>query len=337
MNDAFFMKRCISLAKKGLGYTYPNPMVGCVIVYKGKIIAEGWHKKAGQSHAEREAILKVDDPSILAQSTLYVNLEPCDHQGKTPPCSDLIVAMKIPRVVIGCLDQNLKVLGKGVKKLKDAGCVVKTGVLEKESKNLNKRFFSFHKNKRPYIILKWAESADGFIAPKDSEGSYWLTSPLSKQRVHQWRSQEQSVMIGVNTALSDNPKLNTRLWVGNHPLPIVIDPNNKLKKMQSAYHLNNKQTFLLNTETCEMGRRGKQISTHEIMSALYQKNLQSVIIEGGSITLQHFIDANLWDEARIFLVKKVLKKGVKAPRFQKDSSSKPNFIEEDQLLTLYRD
>ena len=336
MSDSLFMQRCLSLAEKGLGYTYPNPMVGCVIVHKGKIIAEGWHKKAGENHAEREAILSVKNTHLLAHSSLYVNLEPCDHQGKTPPCSDLIVKMKIPRVVIGCLDQNKKVYGKGLKKLQAAGCEVKTGVLESQCEKLNRRFFSFHQKKRPYVILKWAESADGFIAPKDVNTKYWLTDVLSKQRVHQWRSQEQSVMIGIKTALIDNPKLNTRLWAGNNPTPVIIDPKQKLS--QSGNHLATEKNTInivsINTGAIDTN---KPLDAVGILNRLYEKELQSVIIEGGTKTLQHFIDANLWDEARIFTTKKKLFDGVKAPKIKKKLNYSSTTIKEDSLVTFYRE
>lgn len=337
MNDALFMKRCLRLAKKGLGYTYPNPLVGCVIVHGGKIIAEGWHKKAGRDHAEREAILKVKNPSLLSESTLYVNLEPCDHHGKTPPCSDLIVEMKIPRVIIGCLDQNKKVLGKGLKKLQAAGCEVITGVLESDCQKLNRRFFCFHHKKRPYTILKWAESADGFIAPLKSEKPYWLTDPLSKQRIHQWRSQEQCVMVGVQTVLNDNSKLNTRLWEGNHPLPVVIDPNQRLFQSKKKLHLPKKKILTI-TNFSEGNKKDKKtIKPIEILSKLYQKNMQSVIIEGGAKTLQHFIDAQLWDETRIFITKDVLNCGLEAPKIKKDSIYASTLIKKDTLITLYKD
>ena len=335
MNDAIFMQRCLILAKKGLGYTYPNPLVGCVIVNQGKVIAEGWHKKAGKNHAEREAILKVKDPTLLHNSSLYVNLEPCDHFGKTPPCTDLILEMKIPKVIIGCLDQNKKVLGKGLKKLQEAGCEVKIGVLESECKKLNRRFFSFHQKKRPYIILKWAESVDCFIAPKESPRGYWLTNPLSKQRVHQWRSQEQAIMIGVKTALKDNPKLNTRLWKGNNPLAVVIDPQEKLS--ESKENLNLKSNKFVTISDLDKRLENNLLSGQDILNQLYDKKLQSVIIEGGAKTLQHFIDSNLWDEARIFVIKEKLKSGLKGPKIKRDFIHTSTKIKEDILITLYRD
>ncbi len=338
MNNAFFMERCLVLAKKGLGYTYPNPLVGCVIVYKGKIIAEGWHKNAGSYHAEREAIMKVIDRSLLSKSTLYVNLEPCDHFGKTPPCTDLILEMKIPSVIIGCLDENKIVLGKGIEKLKSNGCRVKSGILKSKCQNINRRFFTFHQKKRPYVILKWSETSDGFIAPKDSGQGYWLSDPLSKQRVHQWRSQEQSIMIGVKTALNDNPKLNTRLWKGKNPLALVIDPHQKLSSCKKRdYNLFNRKFITIRNQNQQKYREQIKITAEEILDQLYDINLQSVIIEGGAKTLQCFIDAGLWDEARIFVTKQKISDGLKGPKIKRESVYDSSKIKEDTLITIYKD
>ena len=337
MNDAAFMERCLFLAKKGLGNTYPNPLVGCVIVYEGKIIAEGWHKKAGGNHAEREAILKIKDQSLLSKSSLFVNLEPCDHYGKTPPCTDLILEMKIPRVIIGCLDQNKRVLGKGLKKLKQAGCEVKIGVLKSKCKKLNRRFFSFHQKKRPYVILKWAESLDGFIAPKENLKKYWLTNPLSKQRVHQWRSQEQSIMIGVQTVLDDNPKLDTRLWNGKNPVPVVIDPSQKLSKIKGDFNLMKKKFITIKNQNSNKNKDQLSIKAQEILDQLFNNSLQSVIIEGGTKTLQNFIDAELWDEVRIFVTKEKLISGLKGPVFKRNANYNSSKISEDTLLTYHKD
>ena len=337
MNDAAFMERCLFLAKKGLGNTYPNPLVGCVIVCEGKIIAEGWHKKAGANHAEREAILKIKDQSLLSKSSLFVNLEPCDHYGKTPPCTDLILEMKIPRVIIGCLDQNKRVLGKGLKKLKQAGCEVKIGVLKSKCKKLNRRFFSFHQKKRPYVILKWAESLDGFIAPKENQKKYWLTNPLSKQRVHQWRSQEQSIMIGVQTVLDDNPKLDTRLWNGKNPVPVVIDPSQKLSKIKGDFNLMKKKFITIKNQNRNKNKDQLSIKAQEILDQLFNNSLQSVIIEGGTKTLQNFIDAELWDEVRIFVTKEKLISGLKGPVFKRNANYNSSKISEDTLLTYHKD
>ncbi len=335
MNDAIFMERCLELAKKGLGNTYPNPLVGSVIAHEGKIISEGWHKNAGSNHAEREAISKVKDPSQLFNSTLYVNLEPCDHFGKTPPCSDLILEMKIPRVIIGCLDENKKVLGKGLKKLQDAGCEVEIGILESKCRKLNRRFFSFHSKKRPYVILKWAESIDGFIAPEETQKKFWLTNPFSKQRVHHWRSQEQAIMIGVQTALKDNPKLNTRLWKGKNPLAVVIDPHQKLFNTERDFELHKGKFLTIKNQ--EQSKVHLPLKAREILDQLYDNNIQSVIIEGGRKTLQYFIDEGLWDEARIFVTKEELGSGLKGPLINWDKAHTTSSIKGDKLIYLYND
>ncbi len=337
MNDAIFMERCLELAKKGLGNTYPNPLVGSVIVHEGKVLGEGWHKKAGCNHAEREAISKVKDPSLLYNSTLYVNLEPCDHFGKTPPCTDLILEMKIPRVIIGCLDENKKVLGKGLKKLQAAGCEVEIGILESKCQKLNRRFFSFHQKKRPYVILKWAETIDGFMAPEETHKKYWLTDPLSKQRVHQWRSQEEAIMIGVQTALNDNPKLDTRLWKGKNPLAVVIDPQQKLSHTESAFNLQKGKFLTIKNQNQEEITDHLPLKAQEILDQLYHNVLQSVIIEGGSKTLQCFIDEGLWDEARIFVTKDELGAGLKGPLINRDRVHTTSTINADTLITLYKD
>ena len=222
-----YINRCIELAQKGLGNTYPNPMVGSVIVHNDKIIGEGWHHIAGEPHAEVNAINSVQDQSLLKKSTIYVSLEPCSHYGKTPPCSDLIIAKEIKKVVIATVDPFAEVSGRGIKKLLSAGCEVIVGVLEKEAQELNKRFFTFHQKKRPYVILKWAQSEDCFLAPEDKETRepVWITNKYSNQLVHKWRSEEQGILVGTNTAILDNPKLNTRLWEGKHPTRILIDQN----------------------------------------------------------------------------------------------------------------
>ena len=320
MEHEKFMWRCIALAKKGLGYTYPNPLVGCVIVYQGKIISEGWHKKAGESHAEREAIERIKDKSILKEVTLYVNLEPCDHFGKTPPCSDLIVKMKIPRVVIGTLDFNQKVYLKGINKLKENGCEVVTGILEKECKKLNCRFFTFHRKKRPYITLKWAESIDGFIAPKDQNEKYWLSHSLSKQLVHKWRAQEQSILIGVNTAIIDNPKLNSRDWYGKNPIAIVIDPKNRLPN-ESYLYRNNIANHLLSITSKKVDFKDKEFKKEDFIRFLYENKIQSVIIEGGLKTLVFFIKNNLWDEAKVFKTKIKLNDGLISPKLEQSEKT----------------
>jgi len=322
----FYLQRCIQLAKNAIGKTYPNPLVGSVIVYNDQIIGEGWHQKAGEAHAEVNAINSVKNKSLLKKSTIYVSLEPCSHFGKTPPCSDLIIAHKIKRVVIGTIDPFAKVQGRGIQKLMASGCDVILGVLEEESQQLNKRFFTFHQHQRPYIILKWAQTKDGFLAPetqKDRE-PVWITNSSSKQLVHKWRSEEQSILVGTETAIKDNPKLNTRLWEGKSPVRVVLDRS--LRIPQDSYlfdnsiktivitDLNTEIPSSLNKENIDVEEVDFSLNlAEEICKVLYRHELQSVIIEGGKQTLQTFIDANLWDEARVFTGNSFFKTGIKAP------------------------
>ena len=325
-----YIKRCIELAKNGLGTTYPNPLVGSVIVYNNQIIGEGWHQKAGSPHAEVNAIQSVKDKSLLSKATIYVSLEPCSHFGKTPPCSDLIIANKIPNVVIGTLDPFAKVAGNGIKKLLEAGTNVTVGILEDECYELNKRFFTFHTKKRPYIILKWAESNDGFIAPinRKEQKPVWITSELSRQLVHKWRSEEQAILVGTNTVLEDNPTLTTRNWIGNNPIRIVLDQNNKISKES---HIFDNQAKTISISKNEMPFDENLASN--IASFLFEQNIQSVLIEGGTKTLQTFIDSNLWDEARVFKGAISFNKGIKAPEFNFASSNKTQ-LTEDELVTF---
>lgn len=342
-----YIHRCTELAQMGLGKTYPNPMVGSVVVYNDKIIGEGWHQKAGEAHAEVFAIASVKDKSLLKKATLYVSLEPCSHFGKTPPCADLIIHHKIPEVVVGCLDPNPKVAGRGVKRLLEAGCKVAVGVLEDECKKLNKRFFTFHQKKRPYIILKWAQTSDGFIAPNFQEAGkpFWITGKASKQLVHKWRSEEQAILVGTTTVLKDNPQLTNRLWEGNCPVRVVLDQHLKICKEAAVFDgsvktivissiQNSKFPDLKNVffESIEFDQK----LTKHICDVLYKHQIQSVIIEGGSLTLQTFIDANLWDETRVFTGNKILRQGIKSPLFTKKASQTFQ-LAEDQLSLHYND
>ena len=244
-NDEFFLNQCIEIARLGIGSVSPNPMVGSVIVYKGEVIGEGYHEKYGSDHAEVNAINSVKDKSLLSKSTLYVNLEPCSHFGKTPPCSDLIIKYKIPKVVIGCMDTYSEVDGTGIDKMRNAGIEVKVGIVEKLCRDLNKRFFTFHEKKRPYIILKWAESKDGFIAPKNQKEPFWMTSNKSKKLVHKWRSEEDSVLVGRITAEKDNPSLTVRESTVKNPIRLVIDKNLKLSKNLNLFNSESK-TIIFN-------------------------------------------------------------------------------------------
>ena len=337
-----YIKRCIELAQNGLGTTYPNPMVGSVIVYENKIIGEGWHKKAGEPHAEVNAIRSVKDKSLLKKATIYVSLEPCSHFGKTPPCCDLIIANEIPNVVVGTIDPNEKVAGNGIKKLIAAGANVIVGVLENECYELNKRFFTFHNKQRPYIILKWAESQDGFLAPEkelnQERKPVWITNIYSRQLVHKWRSEEQAILVGTQTIIDDNPKLNTRDWSGNNPVRVVLDQNNRISK--DSFILDDSLKTIVFTKS-EISISAKNTTFEvidfnqdvipQILAVLYQNQIQSVIIEGGSQTLQSFIDINLWDEARIFIGKTTFEKGIKAPFLTKKNTTKTH-IENNELI-----
>lgn len=322
-----YIKRCIELAKKGMGRTYPNPMVGCVIVYEGKIIGKGWHQKAGEAHAEVNAINAVEDKELLKKATLYVSLEPCNHIGKTPPCSDLIVHHQLPKVVVGSIDPHDKVAGKGIEKLRKNGCEVIVGVLESECVALNQRFFTYHTKKRPYIILKWAESVDGFldadrnVTSKNNAKPNWITNQYSRQLVHKWRAEEQAILVGTNTVLKDNPSLTTRDWFGDNPVRIVLDRSLKIPNDYSV--LNDEAKTIVITEKDSISEARHVVFqkidfsenlSQQLCNTLYKFEIQSVIIEGGLQTLQTFIDANLWDEARVFTGAVHFNSGVKAPK-----------------------
>ena len=340
-NQEFFMNRCLELASKGLENVSPNPMVGSVIVHENKIIGEGYHKEHGKEHAEVNAIASVKNKSLLKYSTLYVNLEPCAHFGKTPPCSDLIIEHKIPKVVIGCVDTFSDVNGKGILKMEKAGIEINIGVLEKESQELNKRFFTFHEKKRPYIILKWAESKDGFIAPKDQIAPFWMTSSNSKKLVHQFRAEEDAILVGRVTAEKDNPSLTVREIKGQNPTRIIIDKDLKLSKKLILFN-NEAKTIIFNTQITKKINSNYYIKIdysnmiNNILHQLYKQNIQSLIVEGGTKTLQSFIDENLWDEARIFTANKTLIEGVKAPRIEGEIIYETT-IDKDQLEIVKND
>lgn len=323
------MNRCLQLAKNGLGSTYPNPLVGSVIVYQGKIIGEGWHMKSGEPHAEVIAIQSVKDKSLLKKATLYVNLEPCSHFGKTPPCCDLILTHDIPNIVIGTIDLHSKVAGKGIQKLKEQGKNVEVGILEKECQELNKRFFTFHTKKRPFILLKWAETKDGFIAPILPEPKehnqlkpIWITTAFSRQLVHKWRSEEEAILVGTKTVLTDNPHLNTRDWAGRNPIRLVLDKSGKINTNFNVK--DNKQATLIFTEE-EKSNNSECIKYESVifdknlifnvLKIAFEKNISSILVEGGRETLQSFIDLGLWDEIRMFVGTKNFDSGVKAPIF----------------------
>jgi len=322
------MQRCIDLANNGLGHTYPNPLVGSVIVCNNKIIGEGYHTKSGENHAEVNAINSVKDKSLLEKSTIYVSLEPCSHFGKTPPCADFIIKNKIPKVVIGTIDTFSEVCGRGIKKLKDAGCDVTIGVLENECKEINKRFFTFHQKKRPYVIIKWAQSFDGFISITRQKYSkpqpYWISNETSKILSHKWRSEEQAIIVGKNTAFSDNPKLDVRDWAGQSPLRIVIDKKLELNKNLHLLddtvktlvfnNFENKFSKSLMTEYCKIDFSSDIIS--QILNVLYQKQIQSLIVEGGTFLINSFYNSGFWDEIYVTFGKIILNSGISAPKIQ---------------------
>ncbi|WP_100612292.1 bifunctional diaminohydroxyphosphoribosylaminopyrimidine deaminase/5-amino-6-(5-phosphoribosylamino)uracil reductase RibD [Confluentibacter lentus] len=326
-----YIKRCIEIAKNGLGSTRPNPMVGCIIVHNNNIIGEGFTSAYGGNHAEVNAINSVVDKHLLKDSTLYVTLEPCSHFGKTPPCSDLIIKYNIPNVVIGCIDDNIKVAGKGIEKLKNAGCQVTVGILEKECKEHHKRFFTFHNKKRPYIILKWAETQDGFIAPetKNEQKPVWISNDYSRQLTHKWRAEEQAILVGTNTVLQDNPSLTVRDWKGQNPIRIVIDKDLKLPKSLAIFN-SEAQTIIISKNDADFSNQVAK----QICDILFQKDINSVIIEGGKHTLQTFIDEKLWDEARIFIGNITFNTGVKAPELNGKLISKEHI--KDDILKTYR-
>ena len=341
-----YIRRCIELAKNGLGTTYPNPMVGSIIVYDGKIIGEGWHKKSGEPHAEVYAVNSVKDKSLLKKSTIYVSLEPCSHFGKTPPCCDLIIKTGIPNVVIGTVDPNLKVAGNGIKRLMESGANVTVGVLEKECNELNKRFFTFHEKKRPYIILKWAESQDGFMAPltKSDQKPVWITNEFSRQLVHKWRSEEQAILVGTNTVIDDNPKLDVRDWNGNNPIRIVLDQNNRIPKDSHIFN-NQAKTIVFSKSIASFHKEigifevidfRKNIA-QQIVQILYKHQIQSVIVEGGRQTLQTFINEKIWDEARIFIGNISFQNGTKAPNIVLKNIEKHAIGNDELIISINHD
>jgi len=340
-----YMRRCLELAQLGLGNVSPNPMVGAVIVHNDNIIGEGYHQKYGEPHAEVNAINKVINnfsnyAELLRQSTIYVSLEPCAHYGKTPPCADLIIKHQVPKVVVGCRDPFEQVNGKGIEKLQAAGIEVISGILEEECKWLNRRFFTRVQKHRPYIILKWAQTADGFFAPADGS-QLWITGLESRKLVHQWRGEEDAILVGTNTVAIDNPQLNVRYGKGKLPKRIVIDRDLKLSRDLNVFD-QSVETLVFNRIKTEFDGKIKYIALEDferfvpqyILYQLYLQDIQSVIIEGGAKTLNSFIDAGLWDEARIFTGETVLNNGIEAPEV-KGTIADEIFSGTDQLKIIY--
>lgn len=316
------MARAIELAENGKGHVSPNPMVGCLIVHQGNIIGEGFHAKAGEAHAEVNAIQAVKDPSLLSASTLYVTLEPCSHHGKTPPCSDLILHQRIPKVVIGSKDPNPLVGGKGIGKLRDKGVEVHTGILQQECEKLNRRFFTFHEKKRPWVVLKWAQTHDGFMdrIREAHEKPLKITGKEASTYVHKWRSEEDAILIGRETLRTDRPQLTARHWKGNNPIRVVLGtlsedyllawqedgiPSLNLAKKQKVDFPNHLKYIAVDPWDIQ-----------QVLLSLYKENIQSVMVEGGPRVLQSFLDQGMWDEARVFSNNKKISTGVDAPTWR---------------------
>jgi diaminohydroxyphosphoribosylaminopyrimidine deaminase/5-amino-6-(5-phosphoribosylamino)uracil reductase len=317
------MKRCLELASNGAVRVAPNPMVGAIVVHNNHVIGEGYHVQHGQAHAEAIAIDVVKDQSLLKESTLYINLEPCTHIGKTPPCIDLILCKNIPRVIIGTPDTNPLVAGKGIEKLIRNGLEVITGILGPECRELNRRFFTFHEQHRPYIILKWAQTNDGFIdvirQPGESAGVNWISNPLSRTLVHRWRTKEQAIMVGTDTVLFDNPRFNVRYWYGNNPLKIILDRTLRIPTSYNVFN-SSSSTIVFNEKRNESAGNTEFVkirfgagTLERIFTELYKRQVLSVIVEGGKKLFGSLIKENLWDEARVFIGNKNFGKGLPAP------------------------
>lgn len=340
-----YMRKCFQLAKQGLGNVQPNPMVGAVIVYRDTIIGEGFHERYGKAHAEVNAIHQVLDnfsnaDEILKESTLYVNLEPCSHYGKTPPCADLIIKHKLQKVVISNIDPFSAVNGKGIEKLKKAGIEVIQDVLRDEGYKVNKRFFTYHSLQRPFVILKWAESKDGFISIAENTRTT-ISGPEAKVLNHKWRSEEQAILVGTKTVIIDNPVLTVRDWVGNNPVRVIIDRELKLAKDLNIFNTDSK-TIVFNNYKTERDDNIQYIQIdfyglvpQFILYQLYLMEIQSLIIEGGAYTINEFIQYDLWDEARVFHSKIDLGKGVVAPVLHGRLDSKED-LGDDELFIYHR-
>lgn len=328
MSEDLYMQRCLELASGGLGLTSPNPLVGCVIVSGNRIIGEGYHHRYGGDHAEVVAINSVRDKDLFRSSTLFVNLEPCSHHGNTPPCTDLIIANNIPEVVVGVGDPNPLVNGRGVGKLRKAGVAVRTGLLKQQSIHINRRFFRFHQKKRPYIILKWAESSDGYLDISRAEGERpvinWITDSKLRMLVHRWRNEEDAILVGSGTVINDDPELTNREWPGKNPLRIVLDSDGRLKDTGWKVFSDSSPTWLYTPN--EIKAKGRNIIhkadkandeiVYQLLNDLWENNIQSMIVEGGRQVLGSFINAGLWDEARIFTGTVKFGTGVPAPAIE---------------------
>jgi diaminohydroxyphosphoribosylaminopyrimidine deaminase/5-amino-6-(5-phosphoribosylamino)uracil reductase len=349
--DEKYMKRCLELAGLASGNTAPNPMVGSVVVHDGRIIGEGYHQLYGRAHAEVNAVQRVRNKSLLRESTLYVNLEPCSHHGNTPPCSEMIVNEGIPRVVVGTGDTSSRVSGRGIDILKKGGCRVTTGVMEEASRELNRRFFTFHERQRPYVILKWAQTQDGFVDMQrkadDPIGPRWITNDVSRHLVHKWRTEEQAILIGSLTALKDNPLLNVREWHGKDPLRLLIDPG--LQVDESYRMVRDELPLVVFTDQTADPARAEKLAGHQveiirldfgknvlrqIFGHLYERKILSVFVEGGSHTHRQFLQSGHWDEARIFVGNRLFHSGVEAPPFPVMDSWKSTGLKDTRLYVF---
>jgi diaminohydroxyphosphoribosylaminopyrimidine deaminase/5-amino-6-(5-phosphoribosylamino)uracil reductase len=330
------MYRAIELAKLGAGKVSPNPMVGCVIVNEGKIVGEGFHKIYGGPHAEVIAISSVKDPSTIKESDVYVSLEPCSHHGKTPPCTDLLIKYKVKQVYISCTDPNPLVSWKGIQRLKGAGIDVVEGILEEEGILVNKRFFTFQNKKRPYVILKWAQTADNFIA-RENFDSKWISNEYSRQLVHRWRVEEDAIMVGANTAIHDNPRLSARDWIGKDPIRILIDPNLKVPKANHLFDRTQK-TIIYNhsidqsDEIIDFVKLEKSDFLKSVFNDLHRRNIMSVMVEGGAFLINKIVTENLWDEARVFRCNKTFGRGIKTPDLIDSYLVEKRNVFDDELL-----
>jgi diaminohydroxyphosphoribosylaminopyrimidine deaminase / 5-amino-6-(5-phosphoribosylamino)uracil reductase len=333
-----WMRRALDLAILGRGQVSPNPLVGCVVVHQNQVIGEGYHQQYGRAHAEVNAINSVPERwrPLLPQATLYVNLEPCSHYGKTPPCADFIIRHQIKKVVVANLDTNPLVAGKGIQKLRNAGVEVETGVLQAEGRNLNKRFFTFMNRLRPYLVLKWAETVDGFVARPDGT-SKWISNGLSRKLVHKWRAEEDAVMVGTQTAALDNPRLNVRDWPGRDPVRIVLDKNLRLP---SHLHLfdGSQPTLCYNAQQESYGNNLELVKLKDgnflqlMVDNLYARRIQSVMVEGGAVLLQGLLELDLWDELRVFRSPGSFGQGQPAPRVRGQLIYKEQVLDDDLLI-----
>ncbi|HSI75192.1 MAG TPA: bifunctional diaminohydroxyphosphoribosylaminopyrimidine deaminase/5-amino-6-(5-phosphoribosylamino)uracil reductase RibD [Lunatimonas sp.] len=335
----FYMRRALELAELGRGNVSPNPMVGCVITVDDQIIGEGYHERYGGPHAEPNAIATVKDTALLQNATVYVTLEPCAHVGKTPPCADLLVEKKAKEVIIAAVDSNPLVGGMGIAKLRDAGIPVTTGVLEKEARSQNRRFFTQMEKNRPYVLLKWAQTRDGFVARSDYD-SKWISNAHSRQLVHRWRAEEDAVLVGTKTAHYDNPKLNVRDWSGRDPVRVVIDkqltldPNGHLFDQTQptiCYNLIKEEEL----ENLRYVQLMPDFQVGDLLADLHSRKVQSVLVEGGSILLQHFISQDLWDEARVFSGKVTFGSGIPSPHLNRVPNQTLDIMG-DRLDVYYR-